>query len=164
MTGFEPWVSKKTEFRAMISVAFRSRGVAKGAVEREDSCVVPSGGLVGAGEEKTRKNGLTYTPYFLPRPIVDWDPNGIPRFCARRIDPGQLQNCVHTHYKGLTEHAGGLNKDGNAPNSEITTVILQNHRSTYMIMIWGMHITSYLQNWKFTHHTKALKSTSSFSL
>jgi hypothetical protein len=104
MTGFEPWVPNKTEFRAKISVAFRSedvrkqpwRGVAEDGVEREDSFVVPSGNLAGVGEEDTRKNGLTYTPYFLPRPIVDWDPNGIPRFCARRIDPGQLQNCVHT--------------------------------------------------------------------
>lgn len=47
------------------------RGVAEDGVEREDSFVVPSGNLAGVGEEDTRKNGLTYTPYFLPRPIVD---------------------------------------------------------------------------------------------
>jgi hypothetical protein len=48
--------------------------VPEAVVEREESCVVPSGNCVVAGEEEEDEeanNGFTYTSTFFPRPIVE---------------------------------------------------------------------------------------------
>jgi hypothetical protein len=92
------------------------------AVKREDSCVVPSGNLAGVSEEETRKNGLTYRTFSrdqLSTEIL----MGFPGFVHAVLIQGSCRTAC-THYKGLTEQ-----RDGDAPNSEIMTVIFQNKRS-----------------------------------
>jgi hypothetical protein len=66
MSSFEPGVTDRTEFRALISVAFGTRGVRKqpwrgvadDSIKGEDSYTVPSGNLADVGGRGGSKEWL----------------------------------------------------------------------------------------------------------
>ena len=83
----------------LISTFFRSRhernepwqGVTAASAEMVEFSLLRSGNRVAVAKKKEQedtKNGFTYTSPFSPRPIVYRHPDGKPRYCAHRIDPG----------------------------------------------------------------------------